>query len=181
MQEKIFNNPRRICIGILLVLFVFFNALFCLFIRCRTRNMQVWIGDMGQNNSESEKIEYRINSVTELQDTIQIEGWAVQKGIQYPYYNYGIDENSKGVYNKMRIGYADHKKKKATLFPTILEKSAEANETVNDGIDYKYCGFVCTISKSDYNLAQQNGFLVGFCDPNGKWSFYPIEVEDKDE
>ena len=92
--------------------------------------------------------------------------------------SYGIDEISKGVYNKMRMGYVDHRTKKATLFPTILEKSAEANETVNDGIDYNYCGFVCTISKRDYNRAQQNGFLVGFCDPNGKWSFYPIEVED---
>ena len=127
----------------------------------------------------SEKFEYSIDSIKEEYDSVMIRGWAVQKGLQYPYYNYGMDESGLGVYNKFYLGCLE--RKQIILFPMKLEKSAEANEAMNDGINYQYCGFVATVPKKYFTLAQENGFLFCFCNPDGNWEAYNAVIGETDE
>lgn len=134
----------------------------------KERNLsEVTVGDISQ-------VTYSIDSenVNEKGDYI-IKGWAVQRGVTYDYYNYGIDDNNSGVYNYMNLCYI--KDNKLYVLPTKLEARKDVSEVLNDGIDYRYSGFNARVCEDDMYLTKgyQKAFL--FKSPDDEEIVYIID------
>lgn len=170
-------EPIRFCVWVLLSLSVCFVFLISYAIYCQNSVIIISDNKIRPYISEDDKLIYRLDSVTKKNDVVIIEGWAVQKGILYPYYNYSLDKSGYGVYNKLYLGIVDENSKTVLLFPTVLGESDVANETIDDGIDYRYCGFISEIPERYYSNMQKNGVLLCFCNPNGEWTSYNVYLK----
>ncbi len=121
-------------------------------------------------------VSYHINHVTEKNGTIQVEGWVVQKGVLYPYFNYGMDERGKGSYVKMRVACMNQGKGKLFLFPTQCLNRPDAERAIADGNKYQYSSFVARLPRKDLDNADINNLLFFFYNPNGSKTVYFSDI-----
>ena len=119
---------------------------------------------------------YHIESVTEEKGKLQVKGWAAQKGVLYPYFNYGIDESGIGTYANMQLACMSHDSNKLLLFPTQLLDLPDAGSMVADGYNYPYSSFIASVPVKYLNKAREDNLAFCFYDPEGNRTVYFTET-----
>lgn len=95
-----------------------------------------------------------------------ITGWMTDTGHIDSGYNYGVDTVLYGVYNNMHCGIVNGDK--VIIFPTKLKKRPDVNNEINDGIDYKYCGFTAYIPSEYVSEYSDNEIVLTVKRRNGE-------------
>ena len=83
---------------------------------------------------DSSEILYSFDSSTIENGNLIINGWAIQPGLKYPYYNYGQDYHGEGVYNHFAFACIDMEEERITLFPTVLSREKNTERLPDDGM-----------------------------------------------
>lgn len=122
-------------------------------------------------------ISYHFDEIryTQQGDAI-IKGWLVRRGITYNSYNYGDDTYRSDVYNYMHLCMV--KGDSVYIFPTKLELRSDVSNYINDGIDYRYCGFRARITSKNSDLMSSSlpGMVVQL--PDGTEILYCLSPFD---
>lgn len=80
-----------------------------------------------------------IDSIVQGNDYIEIDGWAIEKGVTHKYFNWvaGEDEN---VYNNNNVVLQDESGNIYAI-NTVSQERNDVNQIINDDINYAKCGF----------------------------------------
>lgn len=126
----------------------------------------------------AEQIAYDIESVQYQSDgSCILQGWCVQPGVTYPFYNYGYDTYERGVYNNIHVGYLLDDQ--VYIAPTRLEQHDDVNRIMNDGTDYRYCGFQARIPEDNVDECIDGILVVLIQNPDGTEELYELgQVHD---
>lgn len=171
-QRSTTSRQQTIFIVTLIVIaLVTGTALYTLFWRDR---QTVRISDTSDYQTGSaDEIMYSIDLAERQADgSYMIQGWCIQPGITYPYYNYGIGIESAGVYNNMHIGFLYEDR--VYTIPTELERRDDISENMNDGIDYAYSGFYSRIDANEIGDYIDGEMMILLQDPDGDRTLYRI-------
>lgn len=121
-----------------------------------------------------DQIEYAIEGAQYQADgSYLIQGWCVQPGITYPFYNYGEDNYANGVYNNIHVGYLSEDQ--VHIVPTRLEQREDVNQIMDDGIDYKYCGFQARIPEDNVEECRDSTLVFLIQNPDGTEQLCELE------
>lgn len=169
-SEQTIGKVQRLLVVIIMSLaLVFALTIFELFYqenrRIEEKNLSSFT--MGNKKDIEYKIEYKgLNN----KGSYFIKGWCIKPGIEYSYYNYGNDAHKKSVYNNMHLGYL--KKNTVYIIPTKLENRDDVDQYINDGIDYRFCGFQSIIPKEKLGKIEKGELVLIWKNPDGTQELY---------
>ena len=124
------------------------------------------------------QIQYDIEEVTsDKAGNYYIKGWCILKNVRYGYFNYGNNKTSSNVYNNMHLCIIDANK--VYILPTKLEKRQDVNEFINDGIDYKYCGYRAKLNNNYISLISEHSWRIILKNIDGEESIYFLAEQSK--
>lgn len=125
-------------------------------------------------NSAIENVQYSIESVsTDQKGNCTITGWFIQPGVTYSFYNYGNDATRSGVYNYLNVCFVDGEY--IYVLPTKLEERADVNDSIGDGINYRYAGFHAYVPSQYSYLLDKRSFGFLSQKPDGAKTLYVLE------
>lgn len=120
---------------------------------------------------DNKNIHYYVDRNGFNQDgSYSVEGWCIKPGVQYSFYNYGYGKSLKSVYNNMHIGVTDGKT--VYIFPTKLESRDDVDKYMNDGIDYKFCGFKSKLPRNEIEILEVGRLVLIWQNPDGSKELY---------
>ncbi len=172
MEKEAFRNRRKqviFVIAFMVMAFVLYTALHVLYNRKNTTVQVEKLDSFIVGNPSDLRYSVDFEGVNGTAD-YQIEGWAVKPGRVYSLYNYGMDKTLERVYNNLRVGYTDGTN--VYIFPTKLVRRAEANDAINDGIDYGYCGFLSKIPVGNAEGTAGGDLILIWRNPDGTQELY---------
>lgn len=122
----------------------------------------------------ADQIAYDIEDLQYQSDgSCVLRGWCVQPCVTYPFYNYGEDKHSSGVYNNIHVGYLSDDQ--IYIAPTRLEQREDVNRIMDDGIDYGYCGFQARIPEDNVEAFENGTLVLLLQNPDGTEQLYELE------
>ena len=68
---------------------------------------------------------------------------------------------------------------KVYILPTKLEKRQDVNEFINDGIDYKYCGYRAKLNNNYISLISEHSWGIILKNIDGEESIYFLAEQSK--
>lgn len=119
-------------------------------------------------------VKYNLESISaDKSGNETIKGWFVLPGATYDFYNYGNDANRSSVYNYLNVCLVEGDD--VYVLPTKLEGRSDVNDTIGDGIDYKYAGFQAWLPYRYSFLSDKCSFAFLTQNPDGVKTLYVQE------
>ncbi len=106
---------------------------------------------------DSEQYLMNIDDIVNGEKYIEIDGWALEKGVINKYFNW-VSGEGEAVYNNNQVVLVDDNDNVYSL-NTISSPRADVIESIGDGIDYSKCGFKALAKKS--KLKSNTTYKVG--------------------
>ena len=98
-----------------------------------------------------------IDRVSENEDYIEVDGWAIEKGVTNEYFNW-VSGKDKAVYNNNQVVFQDEDGNVYAI-NTISQDRADVNSEINDNINYAKCGFKGLVKRS--KLKENKNYKLG--------------------
>lgn len=153
------------------------TLVFVLFVVYRYEGRHIDIRSISEFKEGTAEIAYNIEEVKKIKNgDVIIKGWFACRGVSYATYNYGDDTYRNDVYNYMNLCLVDG----ASIYvlPTKLELRQDVSNYLNDGLDYRYCGFRARICDANTMLTKSTKLGMIVKTPDGSKCIYLLDSLD---